>query len=85
MEEVSEGSYIASGKECDCGKPSVVRTSWTFENPGRRFYSCNYKRGGACKLFSWVDGPMCTRSKQLIPGLLRKSNELRQILQEIQE
>ncbi|CAA0810360.1 zinc knuckle (CCHC-type) family protein [Striga hermonthica] len=85
MEEVSEGSYIASGKECDCRKPCVVRTSWTYENPGRRFYSCNYKKGGGCNFFCWVDGPMCTRSRQLIPGLLCKSNELHQILQEIQE
>ncbi|GER42737.1 GRF zinc finger containing protein [Striga asiatica] len=87
-DEISETSYMATGPLCGCVKPSVVvvRTSWTSENPGRRFYSCKkYKDGGGCNFFAWVDGPICNRSKQVIPGLLRKSNELRQKLQQIQE
>ncbi|PWA35302.1 zinc finger, GRF-type [Artemisia annua] len=25
---------------CTCGKPAVVKTSWTNRNPGRRFFGC---------------------------------------------
>ncbi|CAA0822291.1 DNA topoisomerase 3-alpha [Striga hermonthica] len=79
---MSENSQVPGFKECYCGQLSVIRTSWTSENPGRRFSSC--KRGG-CTFFSWVDGPMCNRSKQLIPGLLWKSNELRDLVQQLQD
>jgi len=27
-------------KICKCGRFALVRTSWTEENPGRRFYAC---------------------------------------------
>lgn len=30
---------------------------------------------GYCKYFRWIDPPICERSKQIIPGLLRKLNE----------
>ncbi|RYE13696.1 MAG: hypothetical protein EOP45_20800 [Sphingobacteriaceae bacterium] len=26
---------------CPCGLPSIQRTSWTDENPGRRFFGCS--------------------------------------------
>ncbi|KAM7507563.1 hypothetical protein LguiA_018016 [Lonicera macranthoides] len=42
-------------------------------NPGRRFRACEQ---GVCGYFSWVDPPMCKRSKEIIPGLLRKKNQL---------
>ena len=31
---------------------------------------------GACGFFSWVDPPLCTRVRQIIPGLLRRTNDL---------
>ena len=84
---------------CDCGKRSVLRTSWMNTNPGRRFLTCdrsmvrlvifllilliyglfcgvflgfslNHCMG--CQYFQWIDPPMCNRSKQIIPGLLRR-------------
>ncbi|KAM7501346.1 hypothetical protein LguiB_000250 [Lonicera macranthoides] len=58
---------------CYCCIPTIVRTSWTDNNPGRRFRACEQ---GVCGYFSWVDPPMCKRSKEIIPGLLRKKNQL---------
>nr|XP_027102658.1 uncharacterized protein LOC113723898 [Coffea arabica] len=58
---------------CHCGKASKLRTSWTDENPGRRFFCCeNYGEGNGCGFFLWYDKPMCEQSKWLIPSLLRR-------------
>ena len=27
-------------RNCFCGHPAIIRTSWTQTNPGRRFYCC---------------------------------------------
>ncbi|KAK4400195.1 hypothetical protein Sango_1125600 [Sesamum angolense] len=69
-------STVTSSHECHCGRPAVMRTAWTNENPGRRFHSCrNYKRGG-CRFFAWEDPPICQRARTIIPGLLRRINGL---------
>ena len=36
---------------------------------------------GACGFFVWVDPPLCSRARQIIPGLLRRTNELQGKLQ----
>ncbi|KAK9036923.1 hypothetical protein V6N11_021846 [Hibiscus sabdariffa] len=46
---------------CRCGFPAQLRTSWSNDNPGRRFFGC--KNHGsvvhhACRFFSWFDPPM---------------------------
>ncbi|XP_058198398.1 uncharacterized protein LOC131313922 [Rhododendron vialii] len=47
---------------CFCGQRSPLRTSFTEENPGRRFVGCiNYKTNCKCKFFDWIDPPTCTR------------------------
>nr|KAJ0212668.1 hypothetical protein LSAT_V11C400219700 [Lactuca sativa] len=56
-----------------CGNVAVVQTSWTSQNPGRRFYACP-KMGSTCGFLGWVDPPMCQRSTFIIPGLLRTMN-----------
>ncbi|CAL8106805.1 unnamed protein product [Prunus armeniaca] len=48
-----------------------IQTSWTAAHPGRRFYICGRNR---CRYWEWGDPQMCERSKQIIPGLLRKIN-----------
>ncbi|KAK4429016.1 hypothetical protein Salat_1201600 [Sesamum alatum] len=41
---MSERSYGSSNISCKCGKQARLKCSWTNENPGRRFYSCeDYK------------------------------------------
>ncbi|KAL2548761.1 uncharacterized protein Fot_10291 [Forsythia ovata] len=60
---------------CFCGQISATRTSWTENNPGRRFRGCRfYGRPDACDYFSWVDPPPHPRYKSIINGLLRKAN-----------
>ncbi|PON96393.1 Zinc finger, GRF-type, partial [Trema orientale] len=64
---------------CNCRPPHpvVVRTSWTNENPGRRFKSCRKLRAyGGCGFFYWIDLEMCKRSKREIPELLRRLCDL---------
>ncbi|KAL8234097.1 hypothetical protein R6Q59_020197 [Mikania micrantha] len=46
---------------CACGKQAIVRTSWTSKNPG---------------FIRWFDPPMCDRSVDIIPGLLKYKNGL---------
>ncbi|KAI7729247.1 hypothetical protein M8C21_026460, partial [Ambrosia artemisiifolia] len=54
---------------------AILKTSWTNDNPGRRFYSCPLENN-ACRYFKWFDPPMCLRSTKIIPGLLRSKNNL---------
>ncbi|KAG8387141.1 hypothetical protein BUALT_Bualt03G0222400 [Buddleja alternifolia] len=56
---------------CDCGHLGTVKTSWTNDNPGRRFLICERIE---CGKFKWWDPPMCSRSKAITPGLLRRLN-----------
>ncbi|KAH7866229.1 hypothetical protein Vadar_017434 [Vaccinium darrowii] len=55
------------------GNRRVLQTSWTNVNPGRRFVDCP---NDSCKDFEWFDPPMCPRSVQIIPGLLRVRNNM---------
>ncbi|KAL3519726.1 hypothetical protein ACH5RR_017875 [Cinchona calisaya] len=66
-EEISSVPVI-----CHCGKASKFRTSWTDENPGRRFFCCeNYEESNGCGFLLWYDKPMCEQSTWVIPRLLR--------------
>ncbi|GKA80291.1 hypothetical protein Tco_0786887 [Tanacetum coccineum] len=49
--------------------------------PGRRLYgSSNWT---CCRWIGWVDPPMCPRSIQIIPGLLRARNRHEASIQEL--
>ncbi|GJT67921.1 hypothetical protein Tco_1419718 [Tanacetum coccineum] len=67
---------------CACGLEAVIRTSWTNRNPGRR---CHTLSPTCVNFLRWYDPPMCQRSVQIIPGLLRSRNELEEILAMIEE
>ncbi|KAK6137420.1 hypothetical protein DH2020_028843 [Rehmannia glutinosa] len=61
---------------CHCASKVVLKTSWTNNNPGRRFWACpNYEKGSNCGFFEWLDDEVCSRAKQIIPGLLAKLNK----------
>ncbi|XP_060973823.1 uncharacterized protein LOC133039487 [Cannabis sativa] len=65
--------------KCRCRPPkrSMIFTSWTDANPGRRFMRCPlYNQVGGCKFWEWYDPPMCERAAVVIPGLLRKIGKL---------
>ncbi|PWA38265.1 zinc finger, GRF-type [Artemisia annua] len=71
---------------CHCGLPTVLRTSWTATNPGRRFHCCpktviiNDLQGqDSCGFNGFYDPPMCPRSVQIIPGLLRNINHVQEV------
>ncbi|KAK1577581.1 hypothetical protein Q3G72_022964 [Acer saccharum] len=62
---------------CVCGRRAHIYTSCIDSNPGRRFWGCaNYRGDLNCGFFRWFDPPICARSKQIIPGLLRRLREL---------
>ncbi|GER47654.1 homeobox-leucine zipper family protein /lipid-binding START domain-containing protein [Striga asiatica] len=69
-------SYNTDNPNCTCGLRAEIRTSWKTPNCGRRFFSCLHWPGGGCKFFGWVDPPLCARAQQIIPGLLRRLNEI---------
>ncbi|GJW40763.1 hypothetical protein Tco_0066608 [Tanacetum coccineum] len=54
-------------------------------NPGRRFYGCPTLSPTCVNFLRWYDPPMCQRSVQIIPGLLRSRNELEEILALVEE
>ncbi|GJZ68739.1 hypothetical protein Tco_0632289 [Tanacetum coccineum] len=70
---------------CACGLEAVIRTSWTNRNPGSRFYGCPTLLSMIRSKNMWYDPPMCQRSVQIIPGLLRSRNELEEILTMVEE
>ncbi|GER30040.1 GRF zinc finger containing protein [Striga asiatica] len=69
-------SYNTDNPNCHCGLRAEIRTSWKTPNCGRRYFSCLHWPGGGCKYFGWVDPPLCARAQQIIPGLLRRLNEM---------
>ncbi|XP_057793164.1 uncharacterized protein LOC131009773 [Salvia miltiorrhiza] len=46
-----------------------IMTSWTDENPGRRFYGCRNWKKKNCGFFDWIDEPINGRAKQVINEL----------------
>ncbi|KAK1402804.1 hypothetical protein POM88_002409 [Heracleum sosnowskyi] len=61
-------------ERCVCGNWVVQQTSWTQANPGRRFMVCSDRR---CNLsFQWLEEPVCARAQAIIPGLIRRINNL---------
>nr|GEY86463.1 zinc finger, GRF-type [Tanacetum cinerariifolium] len=70
---------------CACGLEAVIRTSWTNRNLGRRFYGCPTLSLTCVNFLRWYDPPMCQRSVQIIPGLLRSRNELEEIVDMVEE
>ncbi|GER41253.1 GRF zinc finger containing protein [Striga asiatica] len=69
----SSSSRRVAGVFCTCGEVARLQTSWTTNNPGRRYFDCAQN---GCRFWNWFDPPMCARSKEIIPGLLSKINRL---------
>ncbi|XP_057801455.1 uncharacterized protein LOC131016752 [Salvia miltiorrhiza] len=56
-------------------------TSWTDDNPGRRFYGCRNWRMKNCGFFVWYDEPMCERAREVINYLKNENMKLLRIYQ----
>jgi len=63
---------------CHCGVDAPLVTSWTDENPGRRFHGYGklfVKR--KYNIFRWYNPEVPDRQKKIIRTLLRKNDELK--------
>lgn len=73
----TSGRLNVNNPVCFCGLKAPLRTSLTFDNPGRRFYGCiNYKKNG-CGFFRWHDPEICERGKEYIIELLDQIGRLK--------
>ncbi|KAL4378190.1 hypothetical protein GQ457_02G022010 [Hibiscus cannabinus] len=65
---------------CFCGLPCDLRTAWSSNNPGRRFFGCkNYGKSrfqSSCNFFRWHDPPITARQKIVVLRLLKKINRM---------
>ncbi|WOG95593.1 hypothetical protein DCAR_0414918 [Daucus carota subsp. sativus] len=78
MSSYSSASNVHSPDFCGCGMSPVLRTSWTDMNPGRRFWGCSMymNRRIGCNFHQWQDPPVCGRSRNILPGLLKRIERL---------
>ncbi|PWA63023.1 zinc finger, GRF-type [Artemisia annua] len=67
---------------CRCGRVCIIKTSWTDAHSGFRFYSCPIE-GSRCGWIDWFDPPMCERTVQIIPGLLKARNRHETAIEEL--
>ncbi|XP_058752912.1 uncharacterized protein LOC131639290 [Vicia villosa] len=77
---VSSNSCVSRRRQvrCFCDLDSPLTTSWTKENPGRRFNGCGlYKLQGrkGCNFFNWYDEEMSGRAKEVILSLMKRIDE----------
>ena len=50
--EQSEEKKTSMNSHCHCERRAIVRTSWTNNNTGRRFFTCERKLVMTCLLYS---------------------------------
>ncbi|KAL2521550.1 uncharacterized protein Fot_25473 [Forsythia ovata] len=85
MEYVDGNAQITEQTMCMCRRSATMRTSWTENNPGRRFLECSfYGRSDACNYFKWVNPLVQTRYKSIINGLLRNANHKDELVKKLQ-
>lgn len=68
------------GMKCGCGFPAARRTSWTHENPGRKFVACkffNHETGHrGCNTFEWVDDDILDWQRDVTNVLVAEKHRL---------
>ncbi|KAL5148285.1 hypothetical protein HKD37_13G035342 [Glycine soja] len=80
--ERSSSSYTSETRSrmlCLYNVEAPLVTSWTEDNPGRRFYGCGlYKVTGrkGCNYFEWHDPVANIRQKKIMVTLMKKVDEL---------
>ncbi|KAL2895356.1 hypothetical protein RDABS01_011265 [Bienertia sinuspersici] len=66
--------------KCRCGIPCATRTSWTHENPGRKFVACkffNHETGQrGCNTFYWVDEEQTYWQRDVINVLVAEKHRV---------
>ncbi|KAJ8444489.1 hypothetical protein Cgig2_024053 [Carnegiea gigantea] len=67
----SDPYYPEPEKMCICGRRCKVATSMTLKNPMRKFVHCrNYRGGGGCDYFEWVDESLDEGVRSMVVGLI---------------
>ena len=69
-------------RQCHCGSQTIVLTSRTQENPGRRFYRCGTTSGPG-HLFKWVDEANSEELGMLADKQATLGQEMTQLKQEL--
>lgn len=62
-------------KMCSCPARCPLRTDWTVENAGRRFWSCPNFKDQRCDFFVWEDEPFPEQARKTIIQLLENSTK----------
>ncbi|KAM3205194.1 hypothetical protein P3L10_028604 [Capsicum annuum] len=58
---------------CKYGHEDLLKTSWTQQNSGRRFFTCKIsKKLGGCDYFDWYKERHPSQANRVIWGLLNK-------------
>jgi len=65
---------------CFHGLLLTLKTSWSDNNPGRRFWSCPYYGSRKCKYFRWRDDVVNERYKFVIHKLVKKMKDINELL-----
>uniref|UniRef100_M1DIE2 GRF-type domain-containing protein n=1 Tax=Solanum tuberosum TaxID=4113 RepID=M1DIE2_SOLTU len=65
---------------CFHGLLLPLKTSWSDNNPGRRFWSCPYYGSQKCKYFRWSDDVVNEHSKFIIHKLVKKMKDMNELL-----
>ncbi|KAH0645500.1 hypothetical protein KY284_033384 [Solanum tuberosum] len=84
---MEEDDYTTKKKVyCNHGLVVRLKTSWTSNNPGRRYWSCPYYGSPrSCNFWCWKDKEnIDSRSKFVIPKLIQKLGELENIVESSQ-
>ncbi|PHU25178.1 hypothetical protein BC332_03510 [Capsicum chinense] len=75
-----EDSMLNAEVRCNHGLLLHLKTSWSDNNPGRRFWSCTYYGSNKCNFFLWRDGVIDERSKFIISKLAKKVKDMNEML-----
>ncbi|KAK9757510.1 hypothetical protein RND81_01G167200 [Saponaria officinalis] len=74
---LSGSSSTNQGVRCHCGILAVQKTSWTTQNPGRRFVACKLynpeTKMCGCRFFKWIDEDITEWQTKLINELLNEN------------
>ncbi|XP_074264819.1 uncharacterized protein LOC141587268 [Silene latifolia] len=77
----SSGCSIGGRRTCYCGNPTAIATSWTTNNPGRRFQACAtynpVSKVRGCKFFQWIDLNPTNWQRDVANEILFQKNRLK--------
>ncbi|PHU11737.1 hypothetical protein BC332_18667 [Capsicum chinense] len=75
-----EDPILNAEVRCNHGLLLDLKTSWSDNNPERRFWSCLYYGSNKCNFFHWRDVVVDERSKFIILKLVNKVKEMNELL-----